>query len=54
MFVGYKLIFKTKKHRAEDIDLFSGKREIDEDEAEYEADNNAGPRQNFFLRWWNS
>lgn len=59
MFVSYKLIFKTKKHRAEDIDLFSGKREIDEDEAEYEADIQAqgqGKKGFFaaFKNWWNN
>ncbi|KAL7408848.1 amino acid permease/ SLC12A domain-containing protein [Mrakia frigida] len=53
MLVGYKIMYKTKVHKAHEVDLFSGIREIDEDEADYEAEHDAGPKKNFFLRWWN-
>ena len=60
MFVGYKVMYKTKKIRAEDIDLVSGKREIDEDEAEYVAEVEAregGKKKGVMSRfkdWWNN
>jgi len=38
MIVGYKLIMKTERVRPEDADLYGGKARIDEDEAEFLAE----------------
>lgn len=37
MILGYKVIMKSKRRRAEDVDLFSGKDEIDREEREFVA-----------------
>lgn len=35
MLITWKVIYKTKMIPSHEVDLFSGKREIDEDEAEF-------------------
>ena len=58
MFLGYKVMYKTKKYAAIDVDLVTGLKEIDEDEQRYIAQHKAeqelkGPRSRLQRIWDN-
>ncbi|CDZ98123.1 dicarboxylic amino acid permease [Phaffia rhodozyma] len=54
-YFGYKLVYKTKIIPPAEVDLVSGIREIDENEAENEAlEALANKNSNWFARWWNN
>jgi yeast amino acid transporter len=50
---GYKLYFRTSVIPIEKLDLISGKREIDEEEEQFIASEEKGPRS-FAQRVWDS
>jgi amino acid transporter len=53
--LGYKLLYKTKVIPPNDVDLISGKREIDEQEEEYikmKVLMEAGRKQTIWHRIW--
>jgi amino acid transporter len=47
MWIGYKLYYKTQLIPLAEVDLVSGRREFDEDEAAEEAEEAANPQP-----WW--
>ena len=52
LWAGYKLIFKTKMIPLEQVDLISGKREIDEEEERFLAEQaKLGPRTRWQQIW---
>ncbi|CAA7271742.1 unnamed protein product [Cyclocybe aegerita] len=52
LWIGYKLIFRTRVIPYEEVDLVTGLREIDEEEAKYLADEAAkGPRSRLKRLW---
>jgi amino acid transporter len=54
LYVGYKIIHKTKVIRPEDADLVTGVREIDEEERMYNEKEAAKGPQNWKQKLWDS
>lgn len=52
--VGYKLWYRTKTIPADQVDLITGKREIDEEEDRYIAEQELKGPQTFWLKLWDS
>ncbi|ESK96929.1 dicarboxylic amino acid permease [Moniliophthora roreri MCA 2997] len=58
MYIGYKVVMKTKVHRIDEIDLVTGLKEIDDEEQRYLAEHQAaseakGPRTRWRRIWDN-
>lgn len=51
---GYKLYYRTSLIPAHEVDLITGKREIDEEENQFIAEEEAKGPRNFLQRMWDS
>ena len=51
---GYKLYYRTSLIPAHKVDLITGKREIDEEEEQFVAEEEAKGPRNFLQRMWDN
>lgn len=51
---GYKVYYRTSMIPPHEVDLITGKREIDEEEEQFVAEEEAKGPRNFLQRMWDS